>query len=145
MPSKKTRSSKATTGSEGALPQGSLDLLILKTLSGGPKHGYAVARHIQQASEDFLRVEEGSLYPCLHRMERRGWIAAEWGVSESNRRAKYYQLTRAGRSQLKVEVAAWREMVTAIGKVLDPAPAKSIGRAVIGAGLIGVGTLGKQG
>ncbi|MEM6331413.1 MAG: PadR family transcriptional regulator [Planctomycetota bacterium] len=113
---------KKTTGGDPALPQGSLDLLILRTLSGGAKHGYAVARHIQQVSDDFLRVEEGSLYPCLHRMERRGWIEAEWGVSESNRRAKYYCLTRAGRSQLKVEAAAWRDMVAAIGKVLGPAP-----------------------
>ncbi|MEM1305735.1 MAG: PadR family transcriptional regulator [Planctomycetota bacterium] len=105
------------------MPPGSLDLLILKALSGGSKHGYAVARHIQTASDEFLRVEEGSLYPALHRMERRKWIVAEWGVSESNRRAKYYELTKSGRSQLKVEVAAWRDMAAAIGKVLGPEPA----------------------
>lgn len=111
------------------LPQGSLDLLILKALSGGAKHGYAVARHLLTSSDDFLRVEEGSLYPALHRMERRGWIAAEWGLSESNRRAKFYTLTKTGKSQLKVEVAAWREMATAIGKVLgpDPVPAAGLG------------------
>lgn len=101
------------------LPQGSLDLLVLQALEGGAKHGYQIARHILKASDDALRVEEGSLYPALHRMERRGWIAAEWGVSESNRRAKYYQLTRSGRSQLKVEVASWQEMAEAIGKVIE--------------------------
>ncbi|QDT68276.1 lineage-specific thermal regulator protein [Planctomycetes bacterium MalM25] len=105
--------------SDANLPQGSLDLLVLQALDGGPKHGYQIARHILSASDDALRVEEGSLYPALHRMERRGWIAAEWGVSESNRRAKYYRLTRSGRSQLKVEVASWREMAEAIGKVIE--------------------------
>ncbi|MCA9238820.1 MAG: PadR family transcriptional regulator [Planctomycetales bacterium] len=107
---------------EQNLLQGSLDLLILNSLAGGAKHGYAVARHIQAASDEFLKIEEGSLYPALHRMERRGWIAAEWGASESNRRAKFYRLTRAGRAQLRVEVAAWREMADAIGKVLGAAP-----------------------
>lgn len=101
------------------LPQGSLDLLVLQALDGGQKHGYQIARHIHLTSEDALRVEEGSLYPALHRMESRGWIEAEWGVSDSNRRAKYYQLTRSGRARLKAEVASWREMVTAIGKVID--------------------------
>lgn len=114
----------AKNSQDQPLPQGSLDLLVLQTLSGGAKHGYAVARHIQAASDEFLKVEEGSLYPALHRMERRGWIAAEWGVSESNRRAKYYALTPTGRRQLKREVAEWRAMVKAIGKVLDPAPAR---------------------
>ncbi|MEO0531405.1 MAG: PadR family transcriptional regulator [Planctomycetota bacterium] len=104
---------------DNALPQGSLDLLVLQTLEGGKRHGYQIARHIQATSDDALRVEEGSLYPALHRMERRGWIAAEWGTSESNRRAKYYGLTRSGRSQLKTEVASWRAMVEAIGKVVD--------------------------
>lgn len=102
-----------------ALPQGSLDLLVLQTLAGGKRHGYQIARHIQATSGDVLRVEEGSLYPALHRMERRGWIAAEWGLSESNRKAKYYGLTRAGRSQLKTEVASWRATVEAIGAVID--------------------------
>ena len=81
---------------QAPLPQGSLDLLVLQTLEGGKRHGYQIARHIQATSDDALRVEEGSLYPALHRMERRGWIAAEWGTSESNRRAKYYGLTPLG-------------------------------------------------
>ncbi|TWT95946.1 lineage-specific thermal regulator protein [Botrimarina colliarenosi] len=104
---------------QAPLPQGSLDLLVLQTLDGGKKHGYQIARHIQLTSGDVLRVEEGSLYPALHRMERRGWIAAEWGVSDANRRAKYYGLTRTGRAQLKTEVASWRAMVEAIGAVID--------------------------
>lgn len=105
--------------SDQGLPQGSLDLLVLQALEGGQKHGYQIARHIHVASDDALRVEEGSLYPALHRLERRKWIAAEWGLSESNRRAKYYRLTRAGRSQLKEEIAAWRAMVEAVGKVIE--------------------------
>jgi len=105
--------------SDNSLPQGSLDLLVLQSLAGGKRHGYQVAKHIQSTSGDVLRVEEGSLYPALHRMERRGWIASEWGLSESNRRAKYYGLTRSGRAQLKVEVASWRAMAEAIGKVID--------------------------
>ncbi len=109
----------AKTKPENTLPQGSLDLLVLQALDGGSKHGYAIARHILAASDDALRVEEGSLYPALHRMERRGWIAAEWGVSDANRRAKYYTLTRGGRSQLKAEVASWQAMTAAIGKVID--------------------------
>lgn len=104
---------------EPALPQGSLDLLILQTLEGPPKHGYQIARHIFSTSGEFLRVEEGSLYPALHRLERRGWVASDWGQSEANRRAKYYRLTRSGRSQLKTEVASWRAMVQAIGKVIE--------------------------
>lgn len=111
---------------EQNLLQGSLDLLILNALSGGAKHGYGVARHIQAASDEFLKIEEGSLYPALHRMERRGWIAAEWGTSEANRRAKYYRLTRTGKAQLKVEVAAWRDMAEAIGKVLGAAPTRTL-------------------
>lgn len=109
---------------DNALPQGSLDLMILKTLSSGKKHGYAVARHIQLLSDEVLTVEEGSLYPALHRMEKRGWIVAEWGLSDANRRAKYYSLTRTGRSQLKLEIASWQKMVEAIGKVIAPYPSK---------------------
>ncbi len=109
---------------ENALPQGSLDLLILKTLSAGQKHGYAIARHIQLLSDEVLTIEEGSLYPALHRMEKRGWIAAEWGLSDANRKAKYYALTRKGRSQLKLEIASWQKMVEAIGKVVNPAPSR---------------------
>ena len=103
------------------LLQGTLDLLILKTLSAGPLHGYAIVERIQQRSEDVLVVEEGSLYPALYRMESKGWIAAEWGRSENNRRAKYYGLTRAGRKQLEQEVALWRRLSRAIALVLQPA------------------------
>jgi transcriptional regulator len=111
------------TESDNSLLQGSLDLLVLRTLAGGAKHGYAIARHIHLVTDEALRVEEGSLYPALHRMERRGWIESEWGASESNRRAKFYRLTRTGRSQLKQHVAAWEAAVAAVGKVLNAAPA----------------------
>jgi transcriptional regulator len=100
------------------LLQGTLDLLVLKTLSWGPTHGYGVARWIQQVTGDVLRVEEGSLYPALHRLERRGWIDASWGVSENNRRAKYYRLTPRGRRQLQAETSTWGVFVDAVGKVL---------------------------
>lgn len=108
--------------SDNSLLQGSLDLLILRTLAGRAKHGYAIARHIHVVSDEALRVEEGSLYPALHRMERRGWIEAEWGASESNRRAKFYRLTRKGRAQLKQQTVAWEAVVAAVGKVLNAAP-----------------------
>lgn len=101
------------------LLQGTLDLLILKTLSAGPLHGYAIAQRIQERSEDVLVVEEGSLYPALYRMEEKGWIAAEWGRSEKNRRAKYYSLTRAGRQQLAAETALWERLRRAITLVLQ--------------------------
>ncbi len=104
---------------KASLLQGSLDLLILQTLKNGPLHGYSITRHLRQASQDYLQIEEGSLYPALHRMERRGWIASHWGVSESNRRAKFYQLTRAGRKQLKAEADSWQKMSQAINRVLD--------------------------
>lgn len=102
--------------------RGTLDLLILKALSWGPAHGYAVARWIQQATDDALAVGEGSLYPALHRLEEREWIAASWGPSENNRQAKYYALTRRGRAQLKIEAANWRRYARAIFAALD-APA----------------------
>lgn len=105
--------------------QGTLDMLILKTLSSGPLHGYAIANRIQQASDDFLKVEEGSLYPALHRMERRGWIDAEWGLSESNRKAKYYRLTAAGRAQLRVAARNWTRVVEAIAGVMGNRPAEA--------------------
>jgi PadR family transcriptional regulator PadR len=111
-----------TAAPDNSLLQGSLDLLILRTLAGGAKHGYAIARHIHVVSDEALRVEEGSLYPALHRMERRGWIEAEWGASEANRRAKFYRLTRKGRSQLKQQTAAWEAVVAAVGKVLGASP-----------------------
>jgi transcriptional regulator len=103
------------------LLQGTLDLLILKTLVAGPMHGYAIAQRIQQRSDDMLVVEEGSLYPCLYRMEDRGWISAEWGKSENNRRAKFYSLTRAGRKQLDEETVLWERLVRAITRVLETA------------------------
>jgi PadR family transcriptional regulator, regulatory protein PadR len=105
------------------LVQGTLDMLVLKTLSGGPLHGYAIAGRIQQASEDFLKVEEGSLYPALHRMERRGWIEAHWGLSEANRKAKYYRLTVSGRAQLRVAAKNWARVVEAIAGVMGNRPA----------------------
>ena len=108
-----------TTKSE--LLQGTLDLLILKTLATGAMHGYAIAQRIQQCSEDVLVVEEGSLYPALYRMEEKGWIAAEWGKSENNRRAKFYSLTRAGRKQLGEETALWERVCRAITLVLETA------------------------
>lgn len=103
------------------LLQGTLDMLILKTLIAGPQHGYAILRRIEQLSEDVLRVEEGSLYPALHRMERRAWIRSEWGPSENNRRARYYSLTRAGRKQLEVEASSWANLSAAISKIMQTA------------------------
>jgi PadR family transcriptional regulator PadR len=98
------------------LPQGTLDLLILRTLSLGPQHGWAISERVQQVSSDVLQIQQGSLYPALHRLERRGWIKAEWGTSENNRRAKYYELTRSGKKQLEVETDAWLKLTTAVGR-----------------------------
>ncbi len=109
------------TPTKAELLQGTLDLLILKTLAAGPRHGYAIAQRIHQHSDDVLVVEEGSLYPCLYRMEDKGWIAAAWGKSENNRRAKFYSLTRAGRKQLEEETALWERLVHAITRVLETA------------------------
>jgi PadR family transcriptional regulator PadR len=103
------------------LLQGTLDLLILKTLAPGPLHGYGVSLRIQQISRDALQVRQGSLYPALHRLERRGWIAAEWGESENNRRAKFYRLTRTGKKQLEVEETNWERLAVAIKQVLNTA------------------------
>ena len=103
------------------LMQGTLDVLVLKTLSWGPRHGYAVARWIRETSGDALRVEDRALYVALHRMEERGWIESEWGLSENNRKAKYYQLTARGRQQLRAELSTWTRYVDAVGKVLLPA------------------------
>lgn len=105
----------------GSLLQGTLDLLILKTLSWGPRHGYAIGRWIEEATDDALRIEEGSLYPALYRMERRGWISAEWGTSEIGKRIKVYRLTEKGRAQLTTETAQWAHFVAAVGKVVQPA------------------------
>ncbi len=103
------------------LPQGTLDLLILKTLALEPQHGWAISERIQQISSDVLRIQQGSLYPALHRLERRGWIKAKWGASENNRRAKYYELTRSGRKQLEVEESDWRKLTAAVGQILESA------------------------
>ena len=104
------------------LLQGTLDLLILQTLSPGPMHGWAVAQRIQQVSRDVLQVGQGSLYPALHRLEYKGWIRAEWGPSENNRRAKYYSLTRAGKKQLEAEVKTWERLSQAVALVLGRVP-----------------------
>jgi len=101
------------------LPQGTLDLLILKTLALTPQHGWAVSERLRQISDDRLQVTQGSLYPALHRLERRGWISARWQATEHNRRAKYYELTKTGRKQLERTTTAWRAMAGAVGEVLD--------------------------
>ena len=107
--------------SSGELVQGTLPLLILRTLAPGPNHGFAIARRIQQVSKEVLRVEEGSLYPALHRLEVQGWIASEWRMTENNRKAKYYGLTRAGRKQLEREATRWNAIADAIAAVLREA------------------------
>jgi PadR family transcriptional regulator PadR len=103
------------------LLQGTLDLLILKTLSLGPQHGWGVAQRIQQMSQDVLEVNQGSLYPALHRLEEQGWIGSEWGTSDNNRRAKFYTLTATGRRQLAREEQSWTQFVSAVGNVLQTA------------------------
>ena len=103
------------------LPQGTLDLLILRTLSLEPLHGWSVSERIQQISIDVLRVQQGSLYPALHRLERRGWIKARWGTSENNRRAKFYELTKAGRRELEIEQHAWQKLTAAVSQILETA------------------------
>ena len=100
------------------LPQGTLDLLILKSLSLGEQHGWAISERIHQVTQSRVRIPQGSLYPALHRLERRGWIRASWGASDNNRRAKYYELTRTGRKQLEEETAAWAKLTTAVDLVL---------------------------
>jgi len=103
------------------LPQGTLDLLILEAIALEPLHGWAISERLEQISSDALQVQQGSLYPALHRLERPGWIKAEWAFSENNRRAKYYELTRHGRKQLEVETAAWRRLTAAVDHVLGRA------------------------
>jgi transcriptional regulator len=105
----------------GEILRDTLDMLILQALKRRHLHGYAIAEFIEQASEDVLRVEEGALYPALHRLELRGWLASEWGFSENNRRAKYYRLTAAGRKQLAEETAHWGRMAAAIARVIETA------------------------
>ena len=104
--------------SQPDLLQGTLDLLILKTLALGPMHGWGISQRIQQISDDVLRVNQGSLYPALHRLENAGWIHAEWGASENNRQAKFYKLTRAGAKQLREETAQWERMAGAVARIL---------------------------
>jgi transcriptional regulator len=101
------------------LPQGTLDMLVLKALSLGPMHGFGVGQRIRQLAEDMLAVEEGTLYPALYRIEERGWIKSEWGASENNRRARFYKLTRAGRKQLQVEESNWEYLSVAVRKILE--------------------------
>jgi PadR family transcriptional regulator len=101
------------------LPQGTLDLLILKSLALGPEHGWAISERIQQVSSQALKIGQGSLYPSLHRLERRGWIKAEWSTTDNNRRAKYYELTRRGRKELADQTEAWHRLTSIIGQVLD--------------------------
>lgn len=106
---------------QGEMLQGTLDVLVLKTLALGPAHGHTIAKAIERRSEDFLQVEQGSLYPALYRLEDRRWIASFWGTTESNRKAKYYRLTAAGRKQLVEQTNSWDRLVRAIGHILHPA------------------------
>jgi len=106
-------------GKTPELPQGTLDMLVLKALSLGAMHGYGIGQRIQQLAKDMLQVEEGTLYPALYRIERRGWIESEWGVSDNNRRARFYRLTRSGRKQLALEESEWAHLSLAIKKILQ--------------------------
>ena len=101
------------------LPQGTLDLLILRTLALGPQHGWAISERIHQISNKVLFVQQGSLYPALHRLERQGWIKSRWGASENNRRARFYDLTRLGRKQLELEESTWRKLAAAVAQILE--------------------------
>ena len=106
------------------LLQGTLDMLILRTLQWGPQHGHGIGQAIRTQSDDLLKVETGSLYPALHRLERRGWLESDWDVSEANQRAKYYRLTPDGKAQLSRERDRWSQMVEAIGRIMNPAPGR---------------------
>jgi len=112
---------RGTPPIEGDMLQGTLDVLVLKTLQLGPAHGHTIAYAIEHRSEDVLQVEHGSLYPALHRLEDRGWIASFWGTSENNRRARYYRLTPKGRKQLEAQTTRWDEIVRAVNRILRPA------------------------
>jgi PadR family transcriptional regulator PadR len=105
------------------LLQGTLDMLILRTLQWGPRHGHGIGQTIRSQSEDLLKVETGSLYPALHRLEKRGWLESDWRISEANQRAKYYRLTQAGKAQLIKEQNRWTQLVHAIGRIMNPAAA----------------------
>ncbi len=106
------------------LLQGTLDMLILRTLQWGSQHGHGIGQMIRTQSDDLLKVETGSLYPALHRLEKRGWLSSKWGISEANQRAKYYALTAAGKAQLVREQDRWTQLVTAIGRIMQPAAGK---------------------
>jgi PadR family transcriptional regulator PadR len=110
---------------QSELPQGTLDMLILRTLVMGAAHGYTIAHAIERGSEDVLQIEHGSLYPGLHRLQNRGWIASFWGTSENNRKARYYRLTPAGRKQLAAHSTRWDQVVRAIGRIMNPAPERT--------------------
>jgi len=110
---------------QSEMVQGTLDMLILRTLVMGPAHGQTIAHAIERGSEDVLQIEHGSLYPALHRLRNRGWIAAFWGTSENNRKAKYYRLTPEGRKQLVAQTSRWEQVVRAIGRILYPAPERN--------------------
>ena len=112
---------KGVTALEADLLQGTLDLLVLKALAPGPAHGHAIAHLIEKRSDEVLQVEHGSLYPALHRLEDRGWLASFWGTSENNRKARYYRLTASGRRQLASQTGRWAEIVAAVNRVLRPA------------------------
>lgn len=103
------------------LLQGTLDMLILRTLQWGPRHGHGIGQAISSQSDELLKVETGSLYPALHRLEKRGWLKAEWGISEANHKAKYYRLTATGKAQLLREQDRWSQLVAVIGRIMDPA------------------------
>ena len=107
--------------SKSDLLQGTLDMLILRTLQWGPRHGHGIGQAISQQSDELLKVETGSLYPALHRLEKKGWLKAEWGISEANHKAKFYRLTAAGKEQLAREQTRWSQFVHAIGRVMNPA------------------------
>ena len=114
---------KASDDRHLELLQGTLDMLILRTLQWGAQHGHGIGQAIRQQSDDLLKVETGSLYPALHRLEKRGWLKSEWGVSEANQRAKYYRLTATGKAQLSREHDRWSQLVHAIGRIMNPSPA----------------------
>ena len=115
-------------GKDSGLLQGTLELLVLKTLSWGPMHGYGIASWIESATDDVLRVEEGSLYPALYRMTRKGWIEAEWGLSDNNRRAKYYHLTPEGRRQFSEQSSGWQRFASAVSQAVGATQAPSWAR-----------------
>lgn len=114
---------KTTDRERLELLQGTLDMLILRTLQWGPRHGHGIGQIIRQQSDDLLKIETGSLYPALHRLEKRGWLQSEWGVSEANQKAKFYRLTAAGKAQLARERDRWSQLVHAIGRIMNPARA----------------------